>query len=121
MTTQTFTPSLAELFVTNLRLLDIDTRSDWPNITPKTFSSKDLLGNNQKARIRCSEWALYRLFEIWDPDETSYVRSCLDEYTEYVFDVELTRYLMTEAATLLSPSRTPSIPQPERRLVSRLK
>src|ERR1700760_2100530 len=74
MTSPVFRPSLAELFLTNLRLLDLDNRSDWPNISSKTFSSKDTLNQNQKARIRCSEWALYRLFELWDPEETRDVR-----------------------------------------------
>lgn len=24
----------------------------------------------QKKRVQCVEWALFRLFEIWDPEET---------------------------------------------------
>lgn len=63
-------PSDIKLFVTNLRLLDLDLRSDWPNITVQTFSSKNA---DQKQRIGASEWALFRLFEIWDPAETSQV------------------------------------------------
>jgi len=74
MAAAALTPPLADLFVTNLRLLDLDKRPDWPDIDPKTFSSKDVLGQNQKARIRCCEWALYRLFEIWDPEDTKDVR-----------------------------------------------
>lgn len=62
-------PPLAQLFVTNLRLLDLDRLPDWPSITPRSFSTKDTQ-QNQKQRIRCVEWALYRLFELWDPDET---------------------------------------------------
>ncbi|PVH94533.1 hypothetical protein DM02DRAFT_732450 [Periconia macrospinosa] len=61
-------PSDIKLFVTNLRLLDLDLCSDWPNITVQTFSSKNA---DQKQRIGASEWALFRLFEIWDPAETS--------------------------------------------------
>ncbi|KAJ4331671.1 hypothetical protein N0V95_009840 [Ascochyta clinopodiicola] len=56
------------LFVTNLRLLDFDLRHDWPNITTQTFSAKNA---DQKQRISGAEWALFRLFEIWDPNETA--------------------------------------------------
>ncbi|KAI9662799.1 MAG: hypothetical protein M1821_007845 [Bathelium mastoideum] len=62
-------PTLASLFVTNLRLLDFDTLPDWPNITPQVLSSSDVQ-QNAKHRIRCVEWALYRLFELWDPAGT---------------------------------------------------
>ncbi|KAH8590478.1 HAUS augmin-like complex subunit 6 N-terminus-domain-containing protein [Bisporella sp. PMI_857] len=57
-------PSSIQLFLTNLRLLDLDLQDDWPNITASTFSTKD-----QKRRIQCVEWALYQLFYIWDPEE----------------------------------------------------
>jgi hypothetical protein len=63
------TPNPADLFVSNLRLLDFDRRPDWPAIDPRAFSAKDAQ-QNQKHRIRCVEWALYRLFEIWEPEET---------------------------------------------------
>ncbi|KAI0106165.1 HAUS augmin-like complex subunit 6 N-terminus-domain-containing protein [Nemania sp. FL0031] len=53
------------LFITNLRLLDLDLEPDWPDITPTTFSAKDAAGG-QKKRIQCVEWALYQLFSIWD-------------------------------------------------------
>ncbi|KAF3041799.1 hypothetical protein E8E11_005170 [Didymella keratinophila] len=55
------------LFVTNLRLLDFDLRDDWPDITPQTFNARNA---DQKQRISGTEWALFRLFEIWDPTET---------------------------------------------------
>jgi hypothetical protein len=61
---QLLRPSLSELFLTNLRLLNLDKKSDWPNITPRTFATKD-----GKLRITCTEWALFRLFELWDPEE----------------------------------------------------
>ncbi|KAL1598627.1 hypothetical protein SLS60_007767 [Paraconiothyrium brasiliense] len=57
-----------KLFVANLRLLDLDRRSDWPRITVQTFSTKNA---DQRQRIHSVEWALFRLFEIWDPVETS--------------------------------------------------
>ncbi|KAI4921644.1 hypothetical protein J4E90_000070 [Alternaria incomplexa] len=56
------------LFVTNLRLLDLDLRPDWPEITIQTFSAKNA---DQRQRIGGAEWALFRLFEIWDPNETA--------------------------------------------------
>lgn len=63
-------PSDVKLFVANLRLLDLDLRPDWPGITVQTFSSKNA---DQKQRIGGVEWALFRLFEIWDPEETGQV------------------------------------------------
>ena len=62
-------PSNITLFLTNLRLLDLDLRDDWPDITALTFSTKDSQ-QNQKKRIQSVEWALYQLFAIWDPEET---------------------------------------------------
>ncbi|TKA75889.1 hypothetical protein B0A49_03237 [Cryomyces minteri] len=62
-------PSNIALFVTNLRLLDLDRKPDWPSITPRTFSTHNAQ-QNQKSRIRCVEWALFRLFEIWDVETT---------------------------------------------------
>lgn len=56
------------LFLTNLRLLDLDLLPDWPGITTATFSAKDAAGG-QKKRVQSVEWALYRLFERWEPDE----------------------------------------------------
>jgi len=55
--------------LTNLRLLDLDRRHDWPSPapTPSSLSSKSA---DQKHRIKCAEWVLYRLFELWDPNET---------------------------------------------------
>jgi hypothetical protein len=58
------------LFVTNLRLLDFDVRQDWPDITVQTFSAKNA---DQRQRISGTEWALFRLFETWDANETAQV------------------------------------------------
>jgi len=49
--------------------LDLDQCDDWPAISVQTFSSKDAV-QNQKQRIRCAEWAFYRLFEKWDSVKT---------------------------------------------------
>ena len=59
-----------KLFVTNLRLLEFDLREDWPYLTVQTFSAKNA---DQRQRIGGTEWALFRLFEIWDPNETAQV------------------------------------------------
>ena len=60
----------AKLFVTNLRLLNLDQQSDWPNITVQSLSSRNA---DQKQRISGVEWALFRLFEIWNPEDTNQV------------------------------------------------
>ena len=65
--------SNVSLFLTNLRLLDLDLEPDWPGISLTTFSAKDA-GGGQKKRIQCVEWALYNLFLLWDPDEAQNVR-----------------------------------------------
>lgn len=59
-------PSHVALFLTNLRLLELDQRKDWPEIDAATFSTKDSQQNIKK-RIQSVEWALYQLFCIWDP------------------------------------------------------
>ncbi|TVY64259.1 hypothetical protein LSUE1_G006909 [Lachnellula suecica] len=58
------------LFLTNLRLLDLDLRKDWPDITTRTFHTTKDAQQNLKKRIQCVEWALYQLFSLWDPEET---------------------------------------------------
>lgn len=72
--TQQSGPSHVCLFLTNLRLLDLDGREDWPGITAVTFATKESQQNIRK-RIQCVEWALFRLFEIWDPEEAREVGS----------------------------------------------
>ncbi|KAK7420533.1 hypothetical protein QQX98_002732 [Neonectria punicea] len=63
-------PSALSLFLTNLRLLDLDLREDWPGIRPETFATGGSSAQGQKKRVQCVEWALFQLFAIWDPDET---------------------------------------------------
>ncbi|ROW05702.1 hypothetical protein VMCG_05169 [Cytospora schulzeri] len=63
------TASNVSLFLTNLRLLDLDLLPDWPDINPLTFTNRDL-AQGQKKRIQCVEWALYQLFSLWDAEET---------------------------------------------------
>lgn len=66
--TSSTTASNVALFLTNLRLLDLDLVPDWPDINLLTFTNKDL-AQGQKKRIQCVEWALYQLFCLWDPEE----------------------------------------------------
>ena len=61
-------PSNISLFLTNLRLLELDQHADSPGIDVLTFSAKDA-AQGQKKRIQCVEWALYHLFTLWDHDE----------------------------------------------------
>ncbi|KAM3563776.1 hypothetical protein ARSEF4850_002164 [Beauveria asiatica] len=60
-------PSIPML-LTNMRLLDLDLREDWPAITPAALAGTT---QNHKRRVQAVEWALYRLFEIWDPKDTA--------------------------------------------------
>jgi hypothetical protein len=99
-------PSNIALFLTNLRLLDLDLQEDWPGITALTFSSKDAQ-QNLKKRIQCVEWALYQLFSIWDPEETRDVSR--------IFHLSFAMHVTegtTETATVLPSSRKSTILKP---------
>ncbi|KAH6634994.1 HAUS augmin-like complex subunit 6 N-terminus-domain-containing protein [Chaetomium sp. MPI-SDFR-AT-0129] len=68
-------PPPLTLFLTNLRLLNLDHRPDWPDLTLSTFTTnppppRDGSGTSQKRRVQAVEWALYHLFRLWDADET---------------------------------------------------
>ncbi|KAF1926488.1 uncharacterized protein M421DRAFT_217476 [Didymella exigua CBS 183.55] len=67
-TTNPLPASHARRFVTNLRLLGFDGRDDWPHPTAQTFAARNA---DQKQRIAATEWALFRLFDLWDPAETA--------------------------------------------------
>ncbi|KAJ5923960.1 hypothetical protein N7466_008147 [Penicillium verhagenii] len=58
-------PSHLTVFIRNLKLLNLDQRDDWPEITLRSLSSSSA---NQRQRTRLVEWALYYLFTIWDPE-----------------------------------------------------
>ncbi|KAJ5123951.1 uncharacterized protein N7515_007776 [Penicillium bovifimosum] len=58
-------PSHLEVFIRNLKLLHLDQREDWPGISLRTLSAAS---QNQRQRTRLIEWALYRLYAIWDPE-----------------------------------------------------
>ncbi|KYK57421.1 hypothetical protein DCS_04430 [Drechmeria coniospora] len=57
-------------FLRSLRLLDLDLLPDWPGISVDTFAATaaNTGVQAQKRRIRCVEWALFRLFTLWDPE-----------------------------------------------------
>ena len=67
----TYTSSAISTFITHLRLLNLDQLDDWPTITEELFASKHAR-EKQKQRVGCVEWALYRLFESWNPKDTKY-------------------------------------------------
>ncbi|KAK5954914.1 hypothetical protein OHC33_003593 [Knufia fluminis] len=54
--------SHVSVFVHSLHLLDLDQLDDWPEVTIQSFATKASLQH----RIRCVEWSLYRLFELYD-------------------------------------------------------
>ena len=67
--------SNASTFLRCLRLLDLDLRDDWPGLVEEHFAARQ---QNLQQRIRGVEWALYKLFEIWDPQETANVKDDAD-------------------------------------------
>jgi len=64
-------PSQLTVFIRNLKLLQLDQREDWPDITLRSLSPSS---QNQRQRIRLIEWALYYLCTIWDPESARNVR-----------------------------------------------
>lgn len=62
--------SALPLFLTNLKLLDFDLRSDWPGISAETFATGGTTAQGLKKRVQAVEWALFHLFALWDPEET---------------------------------------------------
>lgn len=60
----------------NLRLLNLDNEPDWPIIDSPTFAAEDKI-QNQRHRIQCAEWILYKFFSILNPEETQNVTSLL--------------------------------------------
>lgn len=65
-TTTTRPPSIS-LLLRHIRLLDLDRLADYPHDLPQTFTAKPHV-SNQKRRVQCTEWVLYQLFVLWDPD-----------------------------------------------------
>lgn len=62
-----------QVFLSNLRLLNLDLLPDWPDISIDTFTAVGSNVQSHKRRIHCVEWTLFQLFAIWDPEETAAV------------------------------------------------
>lgn len=67
-------PSDAALLVKNLRFLNLDLQTEWPDVTVDTFRAGKHAQVTQKERIRCAEFILYKLFELWDYPTAKFVR-----------------------------------------------
>ncbi|EMC93304.1 hypothetical protein BAUCODRAFT_45480, partial [Baudoinia panamericana UAMH 10762] len=61
------TATIISLFLTNLRLLNLDLLPEWPAITTNTLSST----GDARSRIRSVEFALYQLFRLYEPALTA--------------------------------------------------
>ncbi|KAJ5407815.1 hypothetical protein N7509_001698 [Penicillium cosmopolitanum] len=88
------TPPPLTVFIRNLKLLQLDQRDDWPDITLRALSPSS---QNQRQRIRLVEWALYYLFAIWDPEYAQNVREKFDELLA-VFSTAVLRKLLAVSA-----------------------
>lgn len=55
-------------FLANLRLLGLTHKPDTPRITAELFTAEDT-PENKKVRIRFTEWALYHLLSLWNPEK----------------------------------------------------
>lgn len=62
-------PSNISVLLTNLRLLDLDKKCNWSDIFPSILTDKGVQKGQTKG-IQAVDWTLYRLFELWNPDET---------------------------------------------------
>ncbi|KAF3480572.1 uncharacterized protein GIQ15_05919 [Arthroderma uncinatum] len=60
-------PQPIAVFIRNLKLLRLDLRPDWPGIVPSTLSDSQ---HNLRRRVQAIEWALFYLFQLWDPELT---------------------------------------------------
>jgi hypothetical protein len=66
-------PSAAALLVKILRFLELDLQPDWLNVTTNSFRVSKNAQVTQKDRLRCAEFVLYKLFELWDYASTKFV------------------------------------------------
>lgn len=64
-------PSHLDVFIRNLKLLHLDQREDWPDISVRALTPTS---QNQRHRTRLIEWALYHLYAIWDPETAQNVQ-----------------------------------------------
>jgi hypothetical protein len=103
-------PSSLALFLSNLKLLDLDLLPDWPGLSTETFAAAGAGASGQKRRVRAVEWALFQLFALWDPEETANVSSTLTIATRSQPDS------LVETQALLPAPRPGSVHQPPRRV-----
>ena len=96
------------LFLTNVKLLDLDLLPDWPGISRATFDTGST-AQGQKKRIQSVEWVLFRLFSLWDPEETANVGH------PTLLNPLCSLLTCTEIETLLSSPRPGPVSQPSRR------
>lgn len=77
-------PSDAVSLVRNLRLLNLDLQTDWPNVNVETFRAGKNAQVTQKERVKCAEFILYKLFELFDLPTAKFVRhaSCCHAKTD---------------------------------------
>jgi HAUS augmin-like complex subunit 6 N-terminus len=108
-------PGNVVTFVRCLHLLDLDLLEDWPGLHEQLFSTKGAQQNLQQ-RVKCVEWSLYRLFDIWDPAYTKDVRCELLIY-ELAY---LLIYCFLETSPLLPSTGTSAILESTRCAVSGL-
>ena len=104
--------SAVSLFLTNLKLLDLDLRPDWPGISAETFAITGTSAQGQKKRVQCVEWALYHLFALWDADETRNVRSTTPGLILGNQNANLTTAIETKA--VFPSSRSSPVSEPPR-------
>lgn len=99
MAIQLMPPSAADLWLRNLRMLDLDRLSDWPSkVTTQTFRDDDV--RTRKGRARRAEWILYRLFELWDPRETQSSLAALFPALEPAQSIRLRSSMLAILSTL---------------------
>ena len=70
------------IFIGCVHLLNLDTLDDWPSISEDTFSTKTSNQSIQQ-RLKGVEWSLYRLFEIYNPQQTQNVGRPNNQSTVY--------------------------------------
>lgn len=103
---KSLTASNINLFLSNVRLLNLDKLPDWPIVDAKTFDTKDA-AQNQRKRVSSVEWLLYRLFQILDPALTREVCCPVQRLQGEPFSfshVEITAFLSTLRATAVHQS-----------------
>lgn len=69
--------STGDLWIKNLRLLDLDEEFDWPQVHSGTFAATDSIKTLNK-RVYCAAWIFYKLFELYEPEDTRTASSTIN-------------------------------------------